>query len=60
MLMSLSGLLGIISLILTIVALVGCVQSAKPTNTKLLWIVIIIIAPLLGSLLWLLWGKDQA
>jgi hypothetical protein len=54
------SLLGLISLILTIVALVSCVQSAKPTNTKLLWIIIIIVAPLLGSLLWLLWGKDQA
>jgi hypothetical protein len=54
------SLVGLISLILTIVALVSCIQSAKPTNTKLLWVLIIIVAPLLGSLLWLLWGKDQA
>jgi hypothetical protein len=31
------NLMGLLSLILAIVALVSCFQSSKPTNTKLLW-----------------------
>ena len=30
-----------------------------PTNTKLLWIIVILVAPVIGSLIYLLWGKDR-
>lgn len=50
-------LLGIIPLLITIAGLVSCISSDKETSTILLWIVIMILAPLLGPLLWFAWGK---
>jgi hypothetical protein len=44
-------------LLLFCLGLISIVTSKKKTNTKLLWIVIIILAPVFGSLLWFLWGK---
>ncbi|HCN85263.1 MAG TPA: hypothetical protein DIT07_16835 [Sphingobacteriaceae bacterium] len=28
-------------------------------QTKLLWIIVILVAPVIGSLIYLLWGKDR-
>ena len=47
----------VLPLLFTIVGIVDCISSGKPSNTILLWIVIIILAPLLGPLLWFAWGK---
>jgi len=49
----------ILPLVLTICGLVSCAQSAKPRNIKILWITIIVLAPVLGPLLWFLWGKSN-
>lgn len=56
---SFRGALGIIWIILMIYALLEVIKSTAPTNTKLLWIIVILVAPVLGSLIYLLWGKDQ-
>ncbi len=48
-----------ITLILFIVALLDLFNNSAPTNTKLLWLIVILIAPLLGSLIYLIWGKNQ-
>ncbi len=50
-------LLGLIPFLLMIAGLVSCVNASKPRNIKLLWILVIILAPFLGPLLWFLWGK---
>ena len=52
-------LLGLLPLVLLVAALVSCILSAKPSNTKLLWILLIIFAPFLGPLLWFFWGKSN-
>ncbi|MCL4408784.1 MAG: PLD nuclease N-terminal domain-containing protein [Firmicutes bacterium] len=51
-----SGLLGLIVLILNIYAIVKTVQSAAGTGAKVLWIVLIILLPVIGFILWFLLG----
>jgi len=36
---------------------VSIVQGRGPMNTKLLWIIIILILPVIGLILWLLVGR---
>ena len=51
-----SGLFGLILLILVIWAIVSTIQSPAGTGKKVLWIVILLLLPLFGFLLWLLLG----
>lgn len=50
------GFWGLILLILDVWALVHVVQSSVSTGKKVLWIVLILLLPLLGFILWLLLG----
>lgn len=50
------GLLGLIILVLDIWAIVKIVQSGASTGGKVLWIVLILILPVIGLILWLLAG----
>ena len=50
---------GLLWFILIVVALLDLFKSSLPVNTKLLWLIVILIAPVLGSLVYLLWGKYQ-
>ena len=50
------GLLGLIILVLDVWALVKTVQSGASAGAKVVWIVLIIILPVLGFILWLLFG----
>lgn len=52
-------LFALIPIAITICGLVSCLASEKPTNTKLLWIIIMILAPFLGPLLWFAWGRNN-
>ena len=47
-------------LLLVVIALMDLFKSALPTNTKILWLIVILIAPGVGSLIYLLWGKYQS
>ena len=51
-----SGLLGLIILALDIWAIVVTLGSPADTPAKVLWVVVILLLPLLGLLLWLLLG----
>jgi apolipoprotein N-acyltransferase len=53
------GIIGIISLVLMIYALLDVFKSNIPQNSKLLWVIIILVAPLIGSIIYLVWGKNQ-
>jgi hypothetical protein len=55
-----TGLFGLIVLVVDIYAIVKTVQSSAETGSKVLWIVIILILPLLGAILWLLMGPRGA
>jgi hypothetical protein len=50
------GLLGLIVLVADIWAIVNVFQSAAGTGTKVIWIVVILLLPLLGLIIWLLAG----
>lgn len=50
------GLLGLIGLVLTVYAAVKIVQSDASTGAKVLWIVLILLLPVLGLVLWWLFG----
>jgi len=51
-----SGLLGLLHLILTVYAMVKVVQSNAGTGSKVIWIVLVLLLPVLGLILWLLFG----
>ncbi len=50
------GLLGLIILIADVWAIVRIVQSGASTGAKVLWIVVILLLPVLGLILWLIFG----
>lgn len=50
------GILGLIILIANVWAIVKIVQSGAGTGAKVIWIVVILLLPILGLLIWLLAG----
>lgn len=54
------GLLGLIILVADVYAIVKTIQSAATTGTKVLWIVIVLVLPVIGLLLWLMMGPRSA
>jgi hypothetical protein len=50
------GLFGLLILILDVYAVVKTVQSNAGTGAKVAWIVVILLLPVLGVLLWFLFG----
>ena len=53
------GIFGLIILVLDVWAIVKTAQSPAGTGSNVLWIVLILILPLLGFLLWLLLGPKK-
>ena len=53
------ALLGLVVLILDIVALIDVVKSSVETGKKVLWIVLILILPILGMILYFVIGKKK-
>lgn len=53
------GLLGLVILILDIIAIVDALKSAISTGKKALWIVLILILPVVGMILYFLIGKKK-
>ena len=54
--MQYQGIFGLIVLIADVWAIVNIVQSSADTGKKVLWVVLVIVLPVLGFLLWLLLG----
>ena len=50
------GLLGLVILILDVWGIIKVIQSSAGTVTKVLWVVLIMILPVIGLLLWILVG----
>jgi hypothetical protein len=53
------GILGLIILVLDVYAIVKTIGSGASTGTKVLWIVVILLLPLLGLILWWLLGPKS-
>jgi hypothetical protein len=50
------GIFGLILLVLDIWAIVKTVQSGASTGAKVIWILLILLLPLLGFIIWLIAG----
>lgn len=57
--LEIGGLFGLIILILDVYAVVKTLGSPASTGSKVLWIVIILLLPLLGLILWALFGPKS-
>lgn len=53
------GIVGLLILILDIWAIVSIVQSGNSTGSKVLWIVLILLLPVLGLIIWALAGPKS-
>lgn len=50
------GILGLLILIADVWAIVNIAQSGASTGNKVLWIVLVLVLPVLGLILWFLLG----
>jgi hypothetical protein len=57
--MGLQGLFGLLVLILDVWAILNVLQSDASTGGKVVWTVLIIILPVLGFILWLIFGPRR-
>jgi hypothetical protein len=53
------GILGLVVLVLDIIAIVDAVKSSMDTGKKVLWIIIILVIPVIGMILYFLIGKKK-
>ena len=51
------GILGLIVLVLDIIAVVDTLKSSMDTGKKALWIILILVLPVVGMVLYFLIGK---
>ncbi len=54
-----SGIFGLLVLIADVWAILNIVQSRVPTPKKLLWIVVILVLPVLGLIIWWFAGPRE-
>lgn len=54
--LEIGGLLGFILLVCVIYAIVKTVESRATTGHKVLWILVLLLLPFIGFILWLLLG----
>ena len=50
------GILGLVVLILDIWAIINIAQSGVPVGHKVLWILLVLLLPLVGLIIWALLG----
>jgi hypothetical protein len=50
---------GLLVLVLDIIALVSLLKSGADTGTKILWVVLIVLLPVLGMILYFLMGPGR-
>jgi hypothetical protein len=56
----LGGLFGLILLALDIWAIISIVGSGATTGKKVLWVLLVVILPLIGFIIWLVAGPRSA
>lgn len=54
------GIIGLLILVADIWAILNVVQSNATTGTKALWIVLILVLPVLGLIIWYFAGPKSA
>lgn len=54
--LEITGIGGLILLILDIWAIVSIINSGASTGSKVLWCLLVVVLPLVGFILWLIFG----
>ena len=54
--MEVGGILGLLVLVADVYAILKIAQSNASTGSKVVWIVVVLIFPVLGFILWFLFG----
>lgn len=57
--MEVSGILGLIILFLDIYAILKIAQSSASTGLKAVWIVVVLVLPVVGLIIWAIFGPDR-
>ncbi len=57
--MEFGGFFGIVLLALDIWAIVGTVGSSASTGAKVIWVLVVLVLPLLGFIIWLVAGPRR-
>ena len=52
-------ILGLIILALDIIAIVDCAKSGKSMGKKVLWIILVLVLPIVGMILYFLMGREK-
>jgi hypothetical protein len=52
-------ILGLVVLVLDIIAIIQIVQSSMDGTKKAIWVLIVLLLPFVGMILWYLLGKSQ-
>jgi len=58
--MEVSGILGLLILVADVWAILNIFQSASSTGSKALWIVLVMVLPLLGVIIWYFAGPRES
>lgn len=51
--------LGALPVLFMVIGVISCISSGKRSNIILLWVIVMILAPVLGPLLWFVWGRKN-
>ncbi len=54
-----SKILGLIILVLDILAVIKIVQSGASTGEKILWVILVLVLPVIGLVVWALLGPGS-
>lgn len=57
---SMGGIVGLIVLVLDIIAIVDVLKSSLDATMKLLWVILILVLPVIGMVLYFLIGKKHS
>ncbi len=53
------ALIGLVVLVLDIIAIVDAVKSSMDTGKKVLWVILVLVLPVIGMVLYFLIGKKK-
>ena len=53
------SILGLIILVLDILAIIKIVQSGASTGEKILWVILVLVLPVIGLVIWALLGPGS-
>ena len=53
------GILGLIVLVLDILAIISIIQSGLSTGMKIIWVLVVLLLPIIGMILWFLIGNKK-